>query len=110
MVRSLESRITAASVFGAIRQTSAPSGISMADQPDLSTTRRRVAAEQKDRRSCAASVISPSVIRVDPGSMDLSEGAPARKLDLGVDMQRVLSGEVSAVSEPARAFAFEVAE
>ncbi|ROU03926.1 linear amide C-N hydrolase [Histidinibacterium lentulum] len=110
VVQSDDPRIAAASVFSVIRQTSVPWGISIADQPNLSTTRWRVVADQKDRRYHVESVISPSVFWVDLESMDLSEGAAVRKLDVGVDMERVLSGEVSALFEEAAAFAFQSAD
>jgi len=110
VVQSSDPRIAAASVFSVIRQTSVPWGISIADQPNLSTTRWRVVADHKDRRYYVESVISPSVFWVDLEAMDLSEGATVQKLDLGVDMERVLSGEVSALFEPAAAFAFQAAD
>jgi len=109
VVQSADPRIAAASVFSVIRQTSVPWGISVADQPNLSTTRWRVVADHKDRRYHVESVISPSVFWVELDSLDFSEGAEVLKLDLGLDMQRVLSGEVSAAFEPAAPFAFQPA-
>lgn len=110
VVQSDDPRIAAASVFSVIRQTSVPWGISVADQPNLSTTRWRVVADHKDKRYYVESVISPSVFWVDLESLDLSEGAAIRKLDLGLDMERVLSGEVSGLFEPASAFTFQPAD
>ncbi len=110
VVQSEDPRIAAASVFSVIRQTSVPWGISVADAPNLSTTRWRVVADHKDRRYYAESVISPSVFWVDLDQLDFSERAGVRKLDLGVDMQRVLSGEVSASFELAEPFAFQAAD
>ena len=110
VVQSADPRIAAASVFSVIRQTSVPWGISIADQPNLSTTRWRVVADQKDRRYHVESVLSPSVFWVDLDNLDFSEGAEVRKLDLGVDMERVLSGEVSAAFEPSDPFTFQPAD
>ncbi len=110
VVQSDDPRIAAASVFSVIRQTSVPWGISVADQPNLSTTRWRVVADHKDRRYYVESVISPSVFWVDLDALDLSEGADIRKLDLGLDMERVLSGEVSGLFESATAFTFQPAD
>ena len=110
VVQSENPRIAAASVFSVIRQTSVPWGISIADQPNLSTTRWRVVADHKDLRYYVESVISPSVFWVDLENLDLSEGAQARVLELGVDMERVLSGEVSALFEPATPFTFQPAD
>lgn len=110
VVQSADPRIAAASVFSVIRQTSVPWGISIEDQPNLSTTRWRVVADHKDLRYHVESVISPSIFWVDLENLDFSEGADVLKLDLGVDMDRILSGEVSAefvLSEP---FVFQAAD
>jgi choloylglycine hydrolase len=110
VVQSADQRIAAASVFSVIRQTSVPWGISVADQPNLSTTRWRVVADHKDRRYYVESVLSPSVFWVDLANLDLSEGASVRKLELGVDMERILSGEVSAAFVAAEPFVFQAAD
>lgn len=109
VVQSADPRIAAAAVFSVIRQTSVPWGVSIADQPNLSTTRWRVVADHKERRYYVESVISPSVFWVDLAKLDLAQGAPVRILDLGEDMQRVLSGEVSGAFVPAQPFAFQPA-
>lgn len=108
--QTADARRAAAAVFSVIRQASVPWGISIADQPNLSTTRWRVVADQRDLRFYVESVISPSVFWVDLANLDLSEGAAVKKLDLGVDMERVLSGETSAAFEAARPFAFQPAD
>lgn len=108
--QSPEPRIAAAAVFSVIRQTSVPWGISIADQPNLSTTRWRVVADHKDRRYYVESVLSPSIFWVDLANLNLSEGAPVLKLDLGTDMQRILSGEVSGSFVPADPFPFQPAD
>lgn len=110
VVQSADARIAAASVFSVIRQTSVPWGISIEDQPNLSTTRWRVVADHKQRRYYAESVISPSVFWVDLDQLDFSDGSEVRKLDLGVDMQRVLSGEVSDLFEVTEPFVFQGVE
>ena len=110
VVQSDDPRIAAASVFSVIRQTSVPWGISVADAPNLSTTRWRVVADHKARRYYVESVISPSVFWVDLDQLDLSAGSSPQRLDLGVDMERVLSGEVSALLRPSDPFAFQPAD
>lgn len=107
VVQSADARIAAASVFSVMRQVSVPWGISIADQPNLSTTRWRIVADQKDLRYYVESIISPSVFWVDLANLDFSEGSGVRKLDLGTDIERVMSGEVSASFEPAEAFTFQ---
>ncbi len=110
VVQSADPRIAAAAVFSVIRQTSVPWGISIADQPNLSTTRWRVVADHKDRRYYVESVISPSVFWIDLAKLDLSKGAPVRMLELGEDMKRVLSGEVSGSFVTADPFVFQPAD
>jgi choloylglycine hydrolase len=108
--QTADARRAAASVFSVIRQTSVPWGISIADQPNLSTTRWRVVADHLDLRYYVESVISPSVFWVDLANLDLSEGAPVMKLDLGVDMERILTGEASGSFEEAAPFTFQPAD
>jgi len=108
--QTADARRAAASVFSVIRQISVPWGISIADQPNLSTTRWRVVADQKAKRYHVESVLSPSIFWVDLDKLDLSEGAEVQKLELGVDMTRILSGEVSAAFEAAEPFAFQPAD
>jgi choloylglycine hydrolase len=110
VTQSADPRTAAAAVFSVIRQTSVPWGISVAEAPNLSTTRWRVVADHKDRRYYVESVLSPSVFWVDLAALDLAEGAAPQKLDLGLDMERVLSGEVSAAFAPAAPFAFQPAD
>jgi choloylglycine hydrolase len=49
------------------------------------------------------------VFWVDLDGLDFAEGAAPMWLELGVDMERVLSGEVSAAFAPAAPFAFQPA-
>ncbi|TVQ40669.1 MAG: linear amide C-N hydrolase [Wenzhouxiangella sp.] len=110
VVQSADPRVAAASVFSVIRQTSVPWGISVADAPNLSTTRWRVVSDHKDRRYYVESVLSPSVFWVDLDQLDFSAGADVKKLDLGVDMERILSGEASDLFETAEPFVFQPAD
>jgi len=108
--QTADPRRAAAAVFSVIRQTSVPWGISISDQPNLSTTRWRVVADHKARRYYVESIISPSIFWVDLDDLDLSEGASVMKLDLGVDIERVLSGESSSAFETAIPFKFQPAD
>ena len=108
--QTADPRRAAAAVFSVIRQTSVPWGISISDQPNLSTTRWRVVADHKARRYYVESIISPSIFWVDLDNLDLSEGASVMKLDLGVDIERVLSGESSSTFEAAQPFRFQPAD
>jgi choloylglycine hydrolase len=88
-------RTAAAAVFSVIRNASVPYGISLPDAPNLSTTRWRIVADHKNKLFYAESTTSPNVFWVDLKRLDFSQGAETRTLDLGVDMNRVLAGEVS---------------
>jgi penicillin V acylase-like amidase (Ntn superfamily) len=103
-------RTAAAAVFSVIRNVSVPYGISIADAPNLSTTRWRIVADHKDLVFYGESATSPNVFWVEMRSLDFTEGAKTMVLELGVDMNRILAGEVSAAFKPAEAFTFEPAE
>lgn len=110
VVQSDDPRIAAAAVFSVIRNVSVPYGISMPDAPNLSTTRWRVVADHKNRRFHGESATSPNVFWVDFENLDFADGAQVKLLELGIDMDRVLAGEVSGRFVPAEPFAFMAAE
>ena len=110
VVQSSEPRTAAASVFSVIRNVSVPYGISLADAPNLSTTRWRIVADQKNRLYYAESATSPNVFWVDLKRLDFSPGAQVRTLDLGVDMSRIQTGEVSSQFVAAKPFEFMAAD
>ncbi|WP_295048829.1 linear amide C-N hydrolase [uncultured Paracoccus sp.] len=107
VVQSDDPRTAAAAVFSVIRNTSVPFGVSIPDAPNLSTTRWRVVADQKSRLFYVESAIAPNVFWVDLAKLDFSPQSGVRKLDLGIDMSVIHSGEVSADFTPAEAFVFE---
>ena len=110
VVQSDDPREAAAAAFSVIRNTSVPYGITTPDSPNLSTTRWRVVADQKDRLFYVESAISPNVFWVDLKQLDFAEGSGVRLLDLGMDMGNIHSGEVSGAFVPAEPFRFEPAE
>jgi choloylglycine hydrolase len=110
VTQSDDPRTAAAGVFSVIRNASVPYGISVADSPNLSTTRWRVVADHKDRLFYVESALSPNVFWVDLDALDFAEGAEVMKLDLGVDMTEVHAGETSDSFVPAEPFVFEPAE
>ncbi len=103
-------RNAAAAVFSVIRNVSVPYGISLADAPNLSTTRWRIVADHKDLILYGESATSPNVFWVDMRRLDFSEGADVQVLELGVDMNRILAGEVSGKFKAADPFAFKSAD
>ncbi|WP_027014964.1 linear amide C-N hydrolase [Comamonas composti] len=110
VLKSDDPRTAAAAVFSVVRNVSVPYGISQPDAPNLSTTRWRIVADHKNRLFYAESAISPNVLWVDMKRLDFSKGAPTRVLDLGVDMARTLSGEVSGQFVAAKPFTFMEAQ
>jgi penicillin V acylase-like amidase (Ntn superfamily) len=110
VTQSEDPRIAASAVFSVIRNASAPYGVSIPEAPNLSTTRWRVVADQKSMVFYGESATSPNVFWVDLKKLDFSAGAQVRKLDLGVDMARVLTGEASKQFIPAKPFDFMAAE
>lgn len=110
VVQSDNPREAAAAAFSVIRNASVPYGISTPDAPNLSTTRWRVVADQKDRLFYVESAISPNLFWVDLKQVDFAADAGVRQLDLGVDMASIQSGEVSAAFVAAAPFQFEAGE
>ncbi len=110
VVQSDDPREAAAAAFSVIRNVSVPYGISTPDSPNLSTTRWRVVADQKDRLFYVESAISPNVFWVDLKNLDFSEGSDVRWLDLKMDMSAIHSGEVSDQFTVAEPFPFEPAD
>lgn len=105
-----DARLAAASVFSVMRNVSAPYGVSIDDQPNLSTTRWRVVADHKDMLYYFESVVSPNLFWVDLKKVDFSAKAGVRKLDLGPRQQNLFSGDVSGKFKKTPAFAFQAAE
>lgn len=110
VVQSDDPREAAAAAFSVIRNASVPYGISTPDAPNLSTTRWRVVADQKDRLFYVESAISPNLFWVDLKQVDFATETGVRQLDLGVDMASIQSGEVYAAFVAAEPFQFEASE
>jgi len=110
VVQSAEPRTAVAAAMSVIRNASVPYGITTPDAPNLSTTRWRVVADHKDRVFYVESAIAPNLFWVDLQKLDFSPEGGVRKLELGVDMTVLQSGEVSAAFVPAEPFTFEAVE
>ena len=93
-----------ASVLSLVRGVSVPLGISTPGQPNLSSTIWRVVSEQKRRVLLFDSVTSPSVFWVSLDQLDLTPGAPVRKLQVAGG--HVFAGETAAKFAPATPFTF----
>ncbi len=105
-----DTRLAAAAVFSVMRNASAPFGVSIDDQPNLSTTRWRVVADHKAMLYYFESVVSPNIFWVDLNNVDFSAAAGIRTLDLGPQQQNLFSGDASGEFVTAEPFAFEAAE
>lgn len=108
--RTDDPRESAAAVFSVIRNVSAPWGISIDDQPNLSTTRWRTVADHKDLRYYFESALSPNVFWVDLARVDFAPEAGVRMLDLGPQQTNLFAGEVSDAFVGADPFEFEPAD
>ena len=108
--RHADPRLAAAAVFSVMRNVSAPYGVSIDDQPNLSTTRWRVVADHQDLLYYFESVVTPNVFWVDLRNVDFDTDAGVRKLDLGPRQQNLFSGDTSGRFVAAEPFTFLAAE
>jgi choloylglycine hydrolase len=99
-----DTRIAVASVFSVIRNVSVPYGFQIEGFPNLSTTRWRAVADQKNRVYYFETALTPNTFWVDLKKFDFSETASVRKLDLANN--KTYSGETSAAFVAARPFNF----
>ncbi|HOO69794.1 MAG TPA: linear amide C-N hydrolase [Bacteroidales bacterium] len=97
-------RIATASVFSVIRNCSVPYGISTENQPNISSTRWRSVADQKNLLYYFETALSPATFWVDLNCFELSEGNDVKKLSLADGQMH--HGEVSANFEKAQPFVF----
>lgn len=75
-------RIATASVFSVIRNTSVPYGISTPNEPNISSTRWRTVSDQKNKIYYFESTLHPNIVWVDFKTVDFSEKASVKMLDL----------------------------
>lgn len=97
-------RVAVASVFSVIRNVSVPYGFQIEGYPNLSTTRWRVVADQKNLVYYFESALTPNTFWVDLKKLDFSQNANVKKLDLSNN--NTYSGETSAEFKKAQPFKF----
>lgn len=97
-------RMAIASVFGGIRNCSVPLGISSPTEPNISSTRWRTVADQKNLVYYFDNVLNPNVVWVEFRKIDFSEKAKIRKLSL--ENNENYSGESSLNFKTAKPFKF----
>jgi penicillin V acylase-like amidase (Ntn superfamily) len=99
--------ITLASVFSVIRNVSVPYGISTPEEPNISSTRWRVVADQKRLLYFFESALTPNIFWVNLRQVDFSaETGKVMKLDLGRDQSHIYSGNAVTDFKEAKPFRF----
>jgi choloylglycine hydrolase len=93
-----------ASVLGVVRSVGVPLGITTPDQPNISSTIWRTAADQRNLIYFFDSATRPNTFWVRLQSLNLQAGAPVLRLPLASG--EVYAGEVSDRFRPAAPFAF----
>lgn len=86
-------RVAVASVFSVIRNCSVPFGISSESEPNISSTRWRTVADQKNLVYYFEDVLTPNTVWVDLKRIDFSPASEALKLSL--DQGQAYSGDCS---------------
>ncbi len=102
--KTAEIKQAIASVFGVIRGVSVPLGITTPGQPNISSTRWRTIADQKNKIYYFDSATSPNVFWVNLADLDFQAGAPVLKLTLTDG--KIYSGNVAKKFEAAEPFKF----
>lgn len=98
-------RVATAAVFSVIRNTSVPYGFSIEGFPNLSTTRWRAVADQKNKVYYFESALSPNVIWIDLKKLLASNLETTHSLNLS--KEQVYSGEVNADLKATEPFKFQ---
>jgi len=93
-----------AEVMSIMRNVSVPIGISILDQPNVSTTRWRTVADQKNLRYFYESVHTPNTFWVDLKKADLKSGAHVLRLPL--ESEQIYSGDALKDFKPSKPFEF----
>ncbi|KAJ3058784.1 hypothetical protein HK102_010317 [Quaeritorhiza haematococci] len=93
-----------AALFGIVRNTSVPMGITSPGRPNIASTVWRTAYDLKDRTLYFDSAVSPSIFWVPLSALDFEPAAPVKRLTLGGG--RTFAGDASSGFQPAEPFPF----
>jgi len=113
--KRMDEQTAIASAFSIIRNVSVPVGISVPGYPNIAETLWRTVADQKRLRYYFESTKTKQFLWLDMSKLDLSAGAPTRKLDLQrasspaggpVCDKTVCVGEVHAALQNAEPYTF----
>lgn len=102
--QTTNTREAVAGVFGVMRNVSVPLGITIPEQPNLSSTRWCSVSDQKNKIYYFAPTLNPEVFWVDLTQADFSAGAPVKKLNLVGG--EIYSGEVIKEFKDSKPFTF----
>lgn len=97
-------RQTIASILSVMRNVAQPFSQPDPKRPESSHTIWRTVADATDRIYFYESTLSPNIVWIRLEGLDLSAGAPVRKLDLVRDVD--LDGDVTAAFKPSEPLAF----
>ena len=97
--------VSVAAVFSVIRNVSVPYGISVEGFPNLSTTRWRVVADQRNLRYFYEGVLNPSVFWLDLNQIDFGENSDVRVLKMNDG--EIRGGNVTDEFVPSEPFRFQ---
>jgi choloylglycine hydrolase len=97
-------RVAVAGVFSVIRNCSVPYGFEIEGFPNLSTTRWRAVADQKNLVYYFETALTPNTFWVDLKKLDFSEKSSVKKLDLSNN--KTYSGETSSEFKNEKPFKF----
>ena len=101
-------REAVAGVFSVIRNVSVPLGISVPAQPNISSTRWRTVADQKNKVYFFESTMTPNVFWINMKDLDFSAGAPIKKFNLANGETYAGNAAKNMVDSPSFKFLFEV--
>ena len=101
-------REAVARVFSVIRNVSVPLGISVPAQPNISSTRWRTVADQKNKVYFFESTMTPNIFWINMKDLDFSAGAPIKKLNLANGETYAGNAAKDMVESPSFKFLFEV--
>ena len=99
-----DTRTSIASVFSVIRNCSVPYGISSEAEPNISSTRWRSVADQKNLMYFFETVKTPNTFWVDLNKIDFGKKGKVKKLS--VSHNETYSGETSALFKDSKPFTF----
>ena len=101
-------REAVAGVFSVIRNVSVPLGISTPAQPNISSTRWRTVADQKNKVYFFESTMTPNVFWINMKDLDFSAGTSIKKLNLANGETYAGNAVKDMVNSPSFKFLFEV--